>query len=181
MYHRHPRVAGNYLPRVGMGYLPRVGAVGSVANLMHWSDPTASHPAFAEGEYLAAAQLNKDAILRQSVISTPPERQALFLPAYKDGVTVGASTITVIPAADFQAEEFCVAANAGNFEITDLRIGMRPLFAASGPIAAAQFAPNSLASRACAGLIKAGTPIQISVNCLVASDFRGSFSGSALV
>ena len=91
------------------------------------------------------------------------------------------NTITVIPACDFQAEEFTVAANAGNFEITDLRIGMRPLFASTGPIPASQFAPNSLASRGCAGLVKAGTPIQIVVNCLVPSDFRGTFSGSALV
>jgi len=177
---RHPRVGYGYLPRVGAGYLPRVGAVGSVANLMHWSDPTA-HADYTAGMQQAAEVLNRDAILRQSVITTPPERQNLFLPAYKDGVAVGADTITVIPACDFQAEEFTVAVNSANFEITDLRIGMRPLFASSGPIPASQFAPNSLASRACAGLVRAGTPIQISINCLIASDFRASFSGAALV
>lgn len=173
-----PSTYGRHLPKVGYMHLPRVGAAGAVADLMSYTGGVS--PA-SLGAYQAAAQLDREAVLRSSVIETPPDRQALWLPAYLDNAVLGSNTITVIPACDFQAEEFTVSANAGNFEITDLRIGMRPLFAAAGPIPAAQFAPNSLASRACAGLVKAGTPIQLIVNCLVPSAFRGTFSGSALV
>jgi hypothetical protein len=150
-----------------------------VQQLQAWTAPQA--PADALGAYLASVDAQKHLAYSTTQIDTPPMREALFLPATLNSVAVGAATITVVPACDFQAEEFTVAANAGNFEITGIRIGMRPLFAADGPIPASQFAPNSLASRACAGLVKAGTPIQVAINCLVASDFRGSFSGAALV
>lgn len=176
----HRRISGAYLPRISGGYLPRVGAISAMHNLSQYTDPTGAQPN-ALGAYLAQVDAAKNLAFSTTQIDTPPMREALFLPATLKNAPVGASTITVVPACDFQAEELTVAANAGNFNITGVRIGMRPLFAADGPIPASQFAPNSLASRACAGLVRAGTPIQINIDCLVASDFYATFSGSALV
>ena len=174
--HHVPRV-GAYLPRVG-SYLPRVGAAVELANLPQ--NIGAMH-AWQQGYLEAQTAVAKQAALATSEISTERRRQALFLPAALDNVPAGAFTVTVIPACDFQAEEFTIGANAGDVEINQITLGMKPLFAGSGPIPGSQFAPNSLASRACVGLVRAGTPLVITANALVATTFRGSFSGSALV
>lgn len=181
-----PRV-GAYIPRVH-GYLPRVGAdcppgAMMVAPPMSYAAMPAapSYAAVQAGVYDAQTRLAADAYLNVSEVPTGKSRGAVFLPASQDNVAQGAFSLVVIPNCDFQAEEFTIAANAQNFEITELKIGMKPIFAGAGVIAGPQFAPNSLASRACRGLVRSGTPIVVGGNCLVASNFRGGFSGIGLI
>lgn len=181
--HRYVPRVGAYLPRVH-GYLPRVGAdcaqVAMVAPGVLQAIP-GNYSVVQQGIQDAQVRMAADAYASASEIPTPKTRGALFLPASLASVNVGEFSFNVIPACDFEAHEFTIGTNAQNFEISELTIGMKPIFAGAGVIPGPQFAPNSLASRACRGLVRAGTPIRIAGNCLVASDFRGVFSGLGLI
>lgn len=192
-YHRHnpymhhvPRV-GAYLPGVA-GYLPRVGqdcyTSPMVAPAVAAAQGLGAAPAWsAVGDALSQAQIDiaRQAILSSAEVPTPRTRAALFLPLSQDNVAVGAFSFQAIPTVDFQLEEVTIGANAGDVEISQISVGIKNTFAGSGFIPGPQFAPNSLASRACRGLVRAGTPISVTGNALVLTNLRMVFSGHGLV